>query len=365
MTHMRRADWRAQGAGGPFQRKSTRKTQESGIESVMRRQVLLGVLGACVLGCGGPDRNDEDDTMVLTTLSAGIATDPSASGDDDGGDDGTEVLDVGSSNTGGQNGGDDSACPCGDNANLIYVLSDSAELYTYNPETNAFAALGSFTCPSPALDTTFSMGVARSGTAWVMYSPSGEIFNVDVNAANVCTDPGYTPGGSGFTLFGMAFVSESANSPCDTLFAHSWSGSAGGFGEGPNTGRLGRLDDLVPAFVNDVDFDGGELTGTGDGRLFAFAGSNPAKLIEYNKGTGDVVEITPLTGLELTQAFAFGFWGGDFYFFTEGDGLGATTSKVTKLDHDGDGSLTTVNANAPVRIVGAGVSTCAPFTPQG
>ena len=325
-------------------------------------------------GCGSTSREEPTSTGVFTSASATITSgeaettgaDDETSSSAESDDSGPPLLDVGGDDgPGSGSGGDDSACPCGDNADLIYLLSDSATLWTYDPQTDTFNQLGSFSCPGVgAFDSTFSMGVARSGTAWVMYSPSGDIFHVDVNDANACSDPGYQPGQSGFSLFGMAFVSQSAQSPCDTLYAHSFSGGVGGFSEGVGSGMLGKLDDLTPQFIATIDYDGGELTGTGDGRLFAFAGTNPAKLIEYDKNDGSVIETTPLSGLELTNAFAFAFWGGDFWFFTEAGTL-ATTSKVTKLDYDGDGSLTTVNTDAPIRVVGAGVSTCAPIVPPG
>ncbi len=326
------------------------------------RVIAWSLLVACgESGSGGDAGGDEG----LPSSSASSAS-SGGSEDESQGDDGP-VLDIGSTSgdaTSTTTG--DGMCPCGNNADLIYVLSDNQQLYTYNPPSNQFAPLGSFSCPAPAANTTFSMGVARSGTAWVMYSPSGDIFHVDVNNANQCSDPGYTPGQNNFTLFGMAFASESAVDPCDKLYAHSFSGGLGGFSEGPNAGRLGRLDAAMatPVILGPIDYDGGELTGTGDGRLFAFAGLNPAKLIEYDKQSGAAIQTIPLGTLELTNAFAFAFWGGDFYFFTEGDALG-TYSKVTRLDFDGDMSLTTVNNQAPIRIVGAGVSTCAPFTPPG
>ncbi len=135
--------------------------------------------------------------------------------------------------------------------------------------------------------------------------------------------------------------------------------------------------DGLGAFVTteagvDVD-ERGELTGTGSGRLFAFVGVAPAKLVEFDKATGTVVDIIELTGLELTDAFAFAFWGGDFYFFTEANdtlpGFPEGTSRVVKLDYDGsDGggpTLTTVVESGPILVVGAGVSTCAPITPEG
>lgn len=330
-------------------------------------RVLGVVVGLLVAGCGAGREEEASgsgnpDSGVASVSASGAGS--SEDSGDDGGGDTMPKLDAGGGGGGTGSDADDSACPCGDNADLVYLLSDSAELWTYDPASNAFNQLGTFDCPGVApLDSTFSMGVARSGTAWVMFSPSGDIYHVDVNDANACSDPGYDPGVNGFTLYGMAFVSKGPSSPCDTLYAHSFSGNVG-FVEGPGAGMLGKLVDLRPTFISAIDYDGGELTGTGDGRLFAFAGANPAKLVEYDKDTGAVVETTPLTGLELTQAFAFAFWGGDFYFFTEAQEL-ATYSKVTRLDHDGDGTLETVNANAPIRVVGAGVSTCAPVVPPG
>ncbi len=99
-----------------------------------------------------------------------------------------------------------------------------------------------------------------------------------------------------------------------------------------------------------------------------FGGTNPAKLVEVDKATGAFIETTPLGNLELTNAFAFAFFGGDFYMFTESDN-NPFVSKVTHYDYDdsdnnGVKDLTTVVVSAPIRIVGAGVSTCAPFSPM-
>jgi hypothetical protein len=55
------------------------------------------------------------------------------------------------------------------------------------------------------------------------------------------------------------------------------------------------------------------------------------------------------------SAYAFAFWGGDFYFFTS---MGGGSSTVTRY-HPDDDSLKVV-ATLDRTIVGAGVSTCAP-----
>ena len=245
---------------------------------------------------------------------------------------------------------------CADNTDLIYVLSDDGELWSFDPQNNMFSLIAAgLGCPQ---SSAFSMSVDRNGYALVMFQ-NDDIYTVDVNNPNMCADPGYQPGQLGFNKFGMGFVSNSQFDPCDKLYAHSWSGQ-GGFGEGMNAGRLGRMDaeDLVMEEIGFINYDGGELTGTGDGRLFAFAGA-PAKLIEYDKDTAEVIATEQLN-MSLTNAFAFAFYGGDFYMFTEANG-NPGVSKVTHYDYDDSKALTQVVAQAPIRIVGAGVSTCVPL----
>ena len=57
------------------------------------------------------------------------------------------------------------------------------------------------------------------------------------------------------------------------------------------------------------------------------------------------------------DAWAFAFWGGDFYFFTSVGGAPSTVGRF----HPADGSFDPVYATLPSgAITGAGVSTCAP-----
>ena len=249
----------------------------------------------------------------------------------------------------------------------IFVLSDNSELYKYFPETKQFQELGTFNCGG--MTNTFSMAVDRLGFAWVMFNtPQGEIWKLDVTNVDNCEDPGYNPGQMGINYFGMAFVSNSKFDSCDQLYGNTFDGGFNGFTEGPNFGDFITLDpNLQVQKLGDTTFNGAELTGTGDGRAFMFGGANPSKLVEVDKKTGAYLETTPLPGLELTNAFAFAFFAGDFYMFTETDN--GIFSKVTHFDYDdsdnnGVQDLTTVVAQAPIRIVGAGVSTCAPFVPM-
>ncbi|MDC0716036.1 hypothetical protein [Nannocystis bainbridge] len=248
----------------------------------------------------------------------------------------------------------------------IFVLSDDAELWKYYPESNTFTMLGSFSCGG--MTNTFSMAVDRLGFAWVMLNnPAGDIWKIDVTDPGNCIDPGYNPNQQGIGYFGMAFVSNSQFDQCDRMYGNSFDGF-GGFSEGPNFGDFLSVDpdSLLIDIISPTDFNGAEMTGTGDGRVFSFGGV-PSKLVERDKDSGAVIDTFPLQNLPLTNAFAFAFFGGDFYFFTES--ANPLVSKVTHLDYDdsdmdGQQQLTTINMAAPIRIVGAGVSTCAPFAPM-
>jgi hypothetical protein len=245
-------------------------------------------------------------------------------------------------------------CDCAENTDLIYVLSDTGELWSYDPVSNQFALISAdLGCPPNQL-FVFSMAVDRKGIAHVMFQ-NGDIYTIDVNNPNMCLDPMYQPDQLGFNRFSMGFVSNDDFEPCETLYAHTYVSVL----EGPDAGRLGRLDPetLTMEVIDFIDYAGGELTGTGDGRLFAFAGI-PAKLIEYDTSNAQVIAVEQL-GMNLTAAFALGFYGGDFYLFTEDNN--PAFSKVRHYDHDDTKALTVV-AHAPIRVVAAGVSTCAPLT---
>ncbi len=335
-----------------------------------------GTMDTASAGPGTTTADDDSDSATDTSTTqtpgteatsdtADATSDTADATSDTSGTEGTttDSTDTETGSSTGDETGDDStgtegmqACTCAQNTDLIYVLSDDAELWSFDPDTLMFTQITpSLGCPQT---DTFSMSVDRNGIAHVMFQ-NDDIYTIDVNNPNNCVDPGYAPGQLGFNKFGMGFVSNSLFDPCDKLYAHSWSGQ-GGFSEGPNAGRLGVLDPetLTMQEIGSIDYDGGELTGTGDGRLFAFAGS-PAKLIEYDKSDASVIGETPLN-MSLTNAFAFAFHGGDFYLFTEAN-QNSTVSKVTHFDYDDTQMLTTVVQQGPIRIVGAGVSTCAPI----
>jgi hypothetical protein len=258
-------------------------------------------------------------------------------------------------------------CPCPDDLKVplddgIFVLSKTAVLWKYLPFTNKFVMLGAPKCD--VAPSTFSMGVDRQGYAWVQFSDL-QIRKVNVTDVNDCQDPGFVPMQDGVENFGMAFVSNSAEDKCDRIYGNHYNGVA----MGKDASEFFSVDPVTLDLVQlgKSDYGLAEVTGTGDGRAFLFAGPDPADLIEVDKNTGDTLATIPLPGVKTGGGFAFAFFAGDFYFFTDAES--DSTSEVTHLDYDdsdknGKQDLTVVLQDVPLRIVGAGVSTCAPLVPQ-
>ena len=243
-------------------------------------------------------------------------------------------------------------------ATLIYVITTAYDLYSFNPPSGAFTRIGAIRCPSAPNATPFSMAVDRKGVAYVLFD-DGELFRVS-NLTAACTDTGYFPGQvPSFQTFGMGFASDT-NGPAETLYVASDT-NASSFGPS----QIGKIDvttfRLSPIGTFDSRVTNAELTGTGDGRLFAFyatalnLSTAPTAIGEVDKGTGGLLAETPLPTVHLGNHWAFGFWGGDFYTFT---GLNGNGTDVTRV-RPSDGSVTVVGTLGE-DIVGAGVSTCAP-----
>jgi hypothetical protein len=249
---------------------------------------------------------------------------------------------------------------CSEAAKLVYVVSSENTLYSFTPSELKFTPIGALRCPSRAGAKPFSMAVDRRGTAWVNYD-DGELFRVSTRDA-ACVPTGFVPR-SGFATFGMGFATDAPGSSNETLYICGYDRNAEPQGRG-----LGRLDlkTLVPSLIGDFPApftrNCGELTGTGDARLFGFFEGFPAQLVGIDKGSATMQVARPLAGIGTSReySYAFSHWGGDFWFYTA---IGIAPSQVTRYKASGDGSLSVVIPNTGMNIVGAGVSTCAPTAP--
>jgi hypothetical protein len=235
---------------------------------------------------------------------------------------------------------------------FIYVVSQQNGLYSFYPPTGEFTLIGTINCLGAAPGTTpYSMAVGRGGTAYVVFT-DGHLYKVSTATAQ-CEATNFVVGQHGFVTFGMGFSSDT-NDPGETLFV------AEADFNGPSQG-LATIDTttLQLSFVGPFSTPLGrsELTGTGDGRLFAFSLDNPGPgchLSQLDKATAAVLSTTHLAVGDVNDAFAYAFWGGSFYFFTAPGG----PTTVTQYNPAAN-TLIPVAMN-PETIVGAGVSTCAP-----
>ena len=265
-------------------------------------------------------------------------------GDDDPGGDG---------GTGDGGNGDD----CSDEAKLVYVVDSNNKLSQWEPQTKTFKDLGNLACPAqgdpifgPA--TPFSMAIDRSANAWVLYS-SGELFTVNTTTL-ACTPTSWNTQ-LGLQQFGMGFSSDQANGSADTLFV------AGGSGPSVPSSTLARLDITTMQAQPAGSVQGWpELTGTGNAELWGFfPNASGARIEKINKASGGsagtTYNLSSLAGEPL--AWAFAFWGGDFWVFL----MKGTESSTTVYQVDSATGTVKGTTPAPGRtIVGAGVSTCAP-----
>jgi hypothetical protein len=283
------------------------------------------------------------------------------------------------------NPGDGAAADsCTDAArDFVYVLGISAtsfatSLYKFAPDKRTFTAVGDLRCPGNG--DVNSMAVDRKGIAWVNWG--GQILRVNTSDATCTSDPPIDLP-AGWSQIGMGFSIDRAGSEAETLFISNHSNALS-----PMTSALAKID-ASGTLTMVSPFSGGtftnmnaELTGTGDARLYAFfitpANTDPNVDPLFGlaeKATAAVSRSVTITGLSVTTAgtkgctngggcinsWAFSFWGGRFYFYT-GHG---TPSTVTEYDPfvEGGSGITLNYATAPIEIVGAGVSTCAPTKP--
>jgi hypothetical protein len=235
---------------------------------------------------------------------------------------------------------------------LIYVLTEEQDLFSFDPPTATFSRIGHITCPGTQ-SSPWSMAVDREGIAYSVFL-DGQLFRISTSTA-ACQATTYVPDQSGFHTFGMGYVADPVTGD-ETLFVDE-ARFMSAFSLG-----LARIDTstytlhVIGGFQPQIPR--AELTGTSDGRLFAFylnTDTSGSHVAEIDKTSGRIV--VPPYALRVgdpMDAWAFAYWGGDFWIFTGTQML----STVTRF-RPSDGSEATITT-LPASIVGAGVSTCAP-----
>jgi hypothetical protein len=269
---------------------------------------------------------------------------------------------------------------CSEAAKLVYLVADNGHMLSFDPKTSppTLTDLGALnSCPVAAGEQPFSMGVDRNAIAWVLAAKSDPLtgtqtgsglYRVDINNGLQCSKSAMAMNQQGFNLFGMGFVTNSQGSTLDTLHV------AGGDGPGSGVGsRLGTVD--MTSFVvtpGNTLTGWPELTGNSKAELWGFyPDATSPKIAKIDKASGAESPIYPLASLAgEPRAWAFAFWGGDFWVFLQ-KGLSETQTTVYQVAGGANGPpagqvvnqwlTSALQGGSAFTVVGAGVSTCAPI----
>jgi hypothetical protein len=238
---------------------------------------------------------------------------------------------------------------------LVYVITQAGDLYSFYPPTLEFRRIGTIDCSQTA-GMPFSMAVDRTGIGYSVFT-DGTLHLVDMATA-ACKDTAFVPGQHGFLTFGMGFVANTGDAG-ETLFV-----AEGNVTQTPRPYSMGLANvsptslalTYVAAFSPPIP--GPELTGTGSGQLFGFytnAAGSGSHIVQIDPRTGKILVDYPLVTGSPDDGYAFAYWGGVFWVFT--DSSNALTT-VTRFDPSNRSEMdVTTLADG---VVGAGVSTCAP-----
>ena len=255
-------------------------------------------------------------------------------------------------------GGEDNPNPnsdgCSDDAKLIYVVDQDKHMLQFDPKTKAFTDLGVLNCPTTS--SPFSMGIARDATAWVLYE-NGDLFRFETKNNLACTKSAWVRNTEGELNFGMGFSTDQVGGTTDTLFI------SGGSNSSNSTSKLAKLDltSFEPAVIGQIS-DWPELTGTGNAELWGFFPGAVAYISKLDKSTGAALKTYQTPDLNDTTddpaAWAFAFHGGFFWVFLQKRAENRTF--IYQYDATTGAKIGGTTDSGGLKIVGAGVSTCAP-----
>lgn len=240
---------------------------------------------------------------------------------------------------------------CGTRAQWVYLVDSNRQLIRFEPDSLSFHEIGVLDCDLGS--SPFSMAVDRQATAWILYQ-DGRLHRASTSNA-ACSPTEFEPGQSGFEAFGMGFV---GGEDSEELFVTG--GALASVASGSS--RLATIDvatlRLTPRGGTLPGWP--ELTGTGEGALWGFFPDTfPPSARRLDPASGEVLETFSLDALPsgAPQAWAWAFWGARYYIFLQG--ALDTSTQVYRFD-PATGATERLVEDTGRRIVGAGVSTCAP-----
>jgi hypothetical protein len=318
--------------------------------------LALGLLALSSTGCN-----------AVFGIEPGETSEDVGSGGSGSGGSGSGGSGSGGSGAGGSGAGGSSGDGCSEAAKLVYVLSKGNVLYSFRPDQKQFTEIGLLDCQTTMAAN--SMAVDRNAVAWVNFveknstgvDTAGMLFKVSTKDAS-CQPTYSIESGSAWYRIGMGFSSHAVGEPSEALYVAATGASAG-----TNPG-LAKIDTaagtfaIIGSFSDPLSGRSAELTGTGDARLYGFFGTTPVQIAEIDKDTAALKSVNALPEVQTPSSWAVSFWGGDLYLYTApaDKTVDSTVSRYSPATGSIDPAYMT---NIGFRVVGAGVSTCAPLKP--
>lgn len=331
------------------------------------RALSAWVFAMCAVAACGRKQQESADPAPRTPIDAAVARPNPATQCDQLGQDVCVGDDVVPCLAGGMLGEVRQRCPDGcrngackntcetEGNELIYVVDTANNFLRFDPRKlpgDPFEKVGVLDCGSR--ERPFSMAVDRRGIAWVLLG-NGYLNRVSIIDAT-CRPVGYIAPPESPRTFGMGFSSDGDKAETETLYVAA----------NDQTQYLGMLavDEPPPTYtpagvITTPHRRNPELTGTADGKLFAYFPEDRRGFVqELDKTRG--IGIGPKHHLDTLEgpisAYAFAHFAGRFYVFATSNAGNAVHAIDRKT-----GAYELLIERSPYRVVGAGVSTCAPL----
>jgi hypothetical protein len=317
---------------------------------------------------GDGEAGGDTTTAGSETSSTGA---PSSEGAVDDGSTGGGSSSGASSEDGGPKldvGNDDPPSGCASAAEqYIFLLeSPSGALHRYDAEANTVAPLGTPMCPGA--DAPMALTIDRAGTLWALMVDAEGMRRIYTIAADTldCMETGFVDPWPDYTVAGgLAFVADAPGSSDESIYISLIVG-----GLDPATPlTLGKIDEgtMDLAIEGDLPIVGNgyyqiaDLVGTGDARLFGFFPGDQAVITEIDEQAVDVAIEQPLD-FGVGSPWAFTQWEGRLWLFSPAETSGSSEVRAYDLAAQ---QVEVIEPDLGVLVVGAAVSTCAPYEPEG
>jgi hypothetical protein len=253
-----------------------------------------------------------------------------------------------------------------DVGDFIFLLDIDGGLHRLSPGTLDVESLGQPVCDGAS--SAMALTVDRNGLLWsMMVDDQGNrgIYTIDPTTLDCVATAFVDPIAENIGVNSLAFVADEPGGETESLYVGANVGGSFDFDIPLSLGRvdLATMDmeivgtsELVPTGYYQI----ADLTGTGDSRVFGFFAGDVAAIAELDDADASLVGYDVLD-FGVGSPWAFAQWAGRLWLFSSG---GAPGSDIRAWD-PATGDVEEIHPGIGVAVVGAAVSTCAPYQPEG